>query len=100
MLTEYQKGFLAKIISVPSVGGVPEEGAPYGRKPKEVLDVFLAEAKANGFRTGIVGDRAGWVEYGSGEKPGVYTPAPGGMKRKARKEGVCYEQNNYSIRTD
>ena len=68
MLTEYQKGLLAKIISVPSVGGVPEEGAPYGRKPKEVLDVFLAEAKANGFRTGIVGDRAGWVEYGSGEK--------------------------------
>ena len=31
------------------------------------------------------------------EIPGAYTPAPGGMKRKARKEGVCYEQNNYSI---
>ena len=68
MLTEYQKSFLAKIISVPSVGGVPEEGAPYGKKPREVLDVFLAEAKDNGFRTGIVGDRAGWVEFGSGEK--------------------------------
>ena len=68
MLTDYQKSFLAKIISVPSVGGVPEEGAPYGKKPREVLDVFLAEAKDNGFRTGIVGDRAGWVEFGSGEK--------------------------------
>ena len=34
------------------------------------------------------------------EIPGAYTPAPCGMKRKARKEGVCYEQNNYSIRTD
>ncbi len=68
MLTKYQKDFLAKIISVPSVGGSPEEGAPYGKKPKEVLDLFLAEAKNSGFRTGIVGDRAGWVEYGSGER--------------------------------
>ena len=68
MLTNYQKEFLEKIISIPSVGGIQEEGAPYGRQPKEVLDVFLAEAERNGFNTGIVGDRVGWVEFGAGDR--------------------------------
>lgn len=68
MLTEYQKSFLKKIIGIPSVGGNAEEGAPYGRMPREVLDAFLSEAKRNGFRTGIVGDRVGWIEYGQGER--------------------------------
>ena len=67
-LTTYQKEFLSEIISIPSVGGSPEEGAPYGRKPREVLQAFLNEAKAKGFRTGIEGDRVGWVEFGRGDK--------------------------------
>lgn len=68
MLTEFQKDFLSKIISVPSVGGTPAENAPYGKKAREVLDLFLSEAAEFGFRTGIVGNRAGWVEFGKGEK--------------------------------
>jgi len=68
MLTAYQKDFLEKIINVPSVGGKSEEKAPYGKKAREVLDLFLAEAERQGFRTGIVGDRAGWVEFGTGRK--------------------------------
>ena len=68
MLTAFQKNFLEKIISVPSVGGKPEENAPYGKKAREVLDTFLEEAGKQGFRTGTVGDRAGWVEFGTGKK--------------------------------
>lgn len=68
MLTDYQKDFLGKIISVPSVGGMAEENAPYGKKAREVLDVFLAEAGKNGFKTGTVGDRVGWVEFGTGKR--------------------------------
>ena len=67
-LSTYQKEFLSRSIAIPSVGGHPEEGAPYGRKPREVLQAFLDEAKAKGFRTGIEGDRVGWAEFGEGDK--------------------------------
>ncbi|MBQ9606818.1 MAG: M20/M25/M40 family metallo-hydrolase, partial [Lachnospiraceae bacterium] len=67
-LTEYQREFLSRIIAIQSIGGVPEEGAPYGRKSRLVLQTFLDEAKAKGFRTGVIGDRAGWAEIGQGDK--------------------------------
>ncbi len=67
-LTAYQKEFLSGIISIPSMAGHPEDGAPYGRKPREVLQAFLDEANAKGFRTGISGDRVGWAEFGKGDK--------------------------------
>lgn len=67
-LTPFQKEFLEKIIRVPSVGGTPAKNAPYGVPAREVLDVFLTEADKHGFRTGVVGDRVGWVEFGTGEK--------------------------------
>ena len=67
MLTAYQKEFLKTIIGIPSVGGTAEAGAPYGKKAREVLDAFLAEAERNGFRTGTAGDRVGWVEFGEGD---------------------------------
>ena len=63
-LSAYQREFLSKIIAIPSVGGEPEEGCPYGREPKRVLQTFLDEAKEKGFRTGVVGNRVGWVEFG------------------------------------
>lgn len=67
-LSAYQREFLSKIISIPSAGGVPEEGAPYGREHRSVLQAFLDEAEEKGFRTGIVGERVGWGELGEGEK--------------------------------
>ena len=67
-LSDYQRSFLTKLISISSTGGEPEDGAPYGRKPREALDYFLAEASEAGFKTGISGDRAGWAEIGSGER--------------------------------
>ena len=66
-LSAYQKEFLSRIISIPSVGGPPEEGAPYGREARRVLQSFLDEAGERGFRTGIEGERVGWIEFGEGE---------------------------------
>ena len=68
IIPAYQRAFLSRIISIPSVGGYPEEGAPYGVEPRRVLQVFLDEARENGFRTGIEGERVGWIEFGEGEK--------------------------------
>lgn len=67
-LTQYQKDFLTKLISIKSVGGEASEGAPYGREPREALDYFLNEAQKAGFKTGVVGDRAGFVEFGEGDR--------------------------------
>lgn len=67
-LTPYMKEFLTNLISIRSTGGDPEEGAPYGKNPREALDFFLNEAQKAGFRTGVTGDRAGWVEFGSGDR--------------------------------
>ena len=67
-LSSYQREFLAKIIAIPSMGGYPEEGAPYGKELRRVLQTFLDEAKAKGFQTGIEGERVGWVEFGEGDK--------------------------------
>ena len=67
-LTPFHKEFLEKIIRVPSVGGTPEKNAPYGEAVRKVLDLFLTEAKKYGFKTGVIGNRVGWVEFGTGEK--------------------------------
>ncbi len=67
-LTSYQTEFLHKILSIASVGSIAEEGAPYGRKSREVLDCFLKEAQETGFKTGIIDDKVGWVEFGSGDR--------------------------------
>ena len=67
-LTSYQKDFLSELISIESVGGTPAEGAPYGKMPREALDYFLKAASKAGFKAGVVGDRAGWVEIGSGDR--------------------------------
>ena len=66
-LSVSQSEFLSKIIAIPSVGGLPEEGAPYGVEPRRVLQTFLDEAEEKGFRTGIEGERVGWAEFGEGE---------------------------------
>lgn len=67
-LTAFQKEFISKLISIPSVGGNPEAGAPYGLMPRKALGYFIDEATKAGFRTGVTGDRAGWVEFGSGDR--------------------------------
>lgn len=61
LLSVYQREFISRIIAIPSVGGLPEEGAPYGRIPREVLRDFLDEAKAKASGQGSrESGSAGW----------------------------------------
>ena len=55
---------LNDLIAIPSVKGTPTEGAPYGQAPKAALDYYLNMAKADGFITRNVGDKAGYVQWG------------------------------------
>ena len=59
---------LAALVRIPSVEGVPEEHAPFGREPARALHETLALCEKLGFRTGNMDDRVGWCEYGEGEK--------------------------------
>lgn len=56
---------LSDLIAIPSVKGEPEQGAPYGRYPKEVLTYFLDRAASDGFITENVGNKAGYVQWGT-----------------------------------
>lgn len=67
-LSEYESNFLKGLISIPSVGGRYEPGAPYGKNPRAALDFFLKEAEAQGFITGTIDDKVGYAEYGKGDK--------------------------------
>lgn len=72
-LSAYQKEFLTKLIAIPSVSGTPAEtdaqpGTPYGANPKAALDFFLDEARKAGFTTGVLDNRVGFCEIGSGDR--------------------------------
>lgn len=55
-------------VSINSVKGEAQPDAPYGKGPKEALDHALALGERLGFKTGNVGNRVGWIEYGEGEE--------------------------------
>ena len=59
---------LAALVRIPSVEGVPEEHAPFGREPARALHETLALCEKLGFRTGNMDDRVGWCEYGEGKE--------------------------------
>ena len=59
---------IQECIRIDSVGGEPEEGAPYGKGPKEALDFALNLGKTLGFRTANVDNKAGYVEMGEGDE--------------------------------
>ena len=59
---------LAALVRIPSVEGMPEEHAPFGREPARALHETLALCEKLGFRTGNMDDRVGWCEYGEGEE--------------------------------
>ena len=67
-LNSYERKFLSDIIAIPSVGGDPEPGCPYGKESRRVLQFFLDEAASNGFRTGVIDDKVGYVEFGTGDR--------------------------------
>lgn len=61
-------GGIQDAIRIDSVGGIPEENAPYGAGPKKALDFALNLGKSMGFRTGNIDNKAGYVEMGDGEE--------------------------------
>ncbi len=54
---------LQKVMQVPSVKGKPAHHAPYGTRPR-VLDLVLSEAAAKGFKTNVIDDAIGYVQWG------------------------------------
>ena len=59
---------IQQVVRIPSVGGEPAEGAPYGEGPRKCLDWTLAFAEKMGFRTKNVDNVAGWAEMGEGDE--------------------------------
>lgn len=51
-------------VAVKSVEGPAEEGAPFGRGPREAMDNFIAISERLGFRTGSFENQVAWAEYG------------------------------------
>ena len=58
---------LAELIAVNSVAGEPQEGAPYGKGPKEALVTAAMLAEKYGFSVEIRGNKICLIEFGSGE---------------------------------
>ena len=67
-LSDYELNFLKRMISIPSVGGDPEPACPYGRQSKIALDSFIQEAGIQGFDTGIIDNKVGYVQFGKGTR--------------------------------
>ena len=61
-------GGIQACIRIDSVGGEPEEGAPYGPGPKKALEYALHLGKTLGFRTANVDNKAGYIEMGEGDE--------------------------------
>ena len=59
---------LGRWLSVPSVQGAAEEGAPFGRENRRMLDLALEDARGYGFDTRMFDGYAGDISMGNGEK--------------------------------
>ena len=57
-------------VQIDSVKAAPEEGAPYGKGCRAALDYALKLGESLGFKTGNVGNRVGYVEFGEGDEMG------------------------------
>ena len=67
-LDNYELSFLKELIAIRSVGSNPEPGCPYGINSRKALDFFLGKASEEGFITGVIDDKAGFVEFGEGSR--------------------------------
>lgn len=59
--------FLEKLIKIPSVEGVPQENAPFGKDVANALSLFLEEAQRLGFQVKNYDGYAGEVIFGNPE---------------------------------
>lgn len=60
--------FLQTVMKVPSVKGEPEDHAPFGKAPREVLDLVLKKGKEVGFKTKVIDDAIGYVQWGEDDE--------------------------------
>lgn len=67
-ISQEEFDFMKKMISIPSVGSSPEPGCPYGRNSRQALGTFIGHAEELGFKTEIIDDKAGYIEFGEGDK--------------------------------
>ncbi len=54
-------------MEIESLMGKPESGAPFGKKMRETLDLFLAKANSYGLKTENMDGYCGYAEVGSGK---------------------------------
>ena len=94
MLTDYEITFLKELIAIKSTCGTPEEGAPYGRTHRDALDYFLGKAEEEGFATGVINDKAGWVETGTGKLLGIL------CHLDVVPEGIGWESDPFDLKLD
>ena len=59
---------IARLVAVNSVEGEPEEGAPFGRGPREALDLGLAIARELGLNAVDCEGKIGYAALGEGEE--------------------------------
>lgn len=64
---EEMVGELRELVSIPSVKGVPEAGAPFGKEVSRALDLMLKLAADHGFKAQRVEDCMGVVTFGGTE---------------------------------
>lgn len=56
--------FLQEVMKVPSVKGQPQPSAPYGVEPRKALEVVLRKGMEAGFKTKVIDDAIGYVQWG------------------------------------
>ena len=59
---------LGQLVSYPSVYAEDEEGSPFGKANREVLEKALEIAESYGFKTANLDNYCGYVEMGQGEE--------------------------------
>lgn len=63
---------LRRMVAIPSIRGKAEEGAPFGKGPRQALDEVLAIASELGFQTKNIDNKIGYAQYGEDRPDGAY----------------------------
>ena len=63
---------LRRMVAIPSIRGEAEEGAPYGKGPRQALDEVLAIASELGFQMKNIDNKIGYAQYGEDRSDGAY----------------------------
>ena len=63
---------LRRMVASPSIRGEAEDGAPFGKGPRQALDEVLAIASELGFQTKNIDNKIGYAQYGEDRPDGAY----------------------------